>query len=72
MKQAIQWAKALSTIVGAILAAATLMGMLNEALLQHLDATFLTKQEFQAGSAQIEQKVDAILRRLDQIEHRRK
>jgi hypothetical protein len=65
MKSVVRWAKAVSAIVGAIMAAAALMGMVNQALLDHLDKVFVTKQEFQVGH-------EAIMKKLEQLEHRKK
>lgn len=65
MKKVVHWAKAISAVIGAVIAAATLMGMINQAIMDHLDKTFVTKGEFQNAH-------EAVMKKLEQIEHRKK
>ena len=60
-----------SMFVGVVVGALTILGWANNALIEHLDQTFATKQDV----IQIEHKIDIILQRVDELkenEHGRK
>lgn len=61
MRHFIRMVKIVGAFCGAVIAAGTLMGMLNQALLDHLDRTFVTKTEFVRQTVLINGKLDKLL-----------
>ena len=62
MKAILRYARVVGAIVTIVTGAATLAGMANQALLDHLDKTFMTKAEFEQANKIINDKLDALQR----------
>jgi hypothetical protein len=62
LKAVLRYARVVGAVVTIVTGAATLAGMANQALLDHLDKTFVTKEEFEQANKIINTKLDALSR----------